>query len=104
LKALPVVRDSIAIPGGGMLNNRGLFLPRPLPQPGFEWPLIALAVGIVAAIGFALWARRRQERTGAQAPVFRVTLALVLGLPLLVLALSGFPVQFEFPESGRFNI
>ena len=27
LKALPEIRDSIAIPGGAFLNNRGLFLP-----------------------------------------------------------------------------
>ncbi len=29
LKALPEVRASVALPGGGFLNNRGLFLPRP---------------------------------------------------------------------------
>ena len=33
LKALPGVRESLAIPGGGFLNNRGLFLPKPLFQP-----------------------------------------------------------------------
>jgi general L-amino acid transport system permease protein len=36
--------------------------------------------------------------------VFWVTLALVVALPLAVFALSGFPLQFEYPESGRFNI
>jgi len=30
LKALPGIRESIAIPGGGFLNNRGLFLPQPV--------------------------------------------------------------------------
>src|SRR5579864_4134892 len=29
LKALPELRNSIALPTGGFLNNRGLFLPRP---------------------------------------------------------------------------
>jgi general L-amino acid transport system permease protein len=104
LKALPNVRDSLALPGGGFLNNRGLFLPKPLPQPGFSATLIALALGVVAAIVYRIWARRRQERTGAQAPVLWVTLALVIALPLAVLALSGFPLRFDFPESGRFNI
>jgi general L-amino acid transport system permease protein len=33
-----------------------------------------------------------------------VTLALLIGLPLVVLALSGFPVAFKYPENGRFNI
>ncbi len=51
-----------------------------------------------------MWARKRQEQTGQQAPVFSAALALVIGLPLLVLALAGFPLGFEYPEAGRFNI
>ena len=31
LKALPDLNNSIALPGGGLLNNRGLFLPRQPP-------------------------------------------------------------------------
>ena len=34
LKALPAMRDSLAIPGGGFLNNRGLFLPQPVFAAG----------------------------------------------------------------------
>src|SRR6266508_1521857 len=30
LKALPEMRDSLAIPGGAFLNNRGLFMPQPI--------------------------------------------------------------------------
>jgi len=104
LKALPVMQQSLAIPGGGFLNNRGLFLPQPNFLPGSSWALVAFAVGIVAALGFRFWAKRRQERTGEQAPVLWVTLGLVIGLPLAVLALSGFPIEFVYPERGRFNI
>ena len=104
LKVLPGIRESIAIPGGGFLNNRGLFLPQPVPQSGSQWAVYALAFGVVAAIAFRVWARRRQMLTGQQAPVFWVTLGLVIALPLAVLALSGFPVSFDYPESGRFNI
>jgi len=104
LKALPDIRDSIHIPGGAMINNRGLFLPRPEFLYGFELVPIALAVGVVAAIGFSVWARRRQARTGQQAPTAAVTLALVIGLPLAALALRGFPLEFSYPQAGRFNI
>jgi general L-amino acid transport system permease protein len=104
LKALPAVRDSLAIPGGGFLNNRGLFLPQPVFQPGSRYALMALVGGVVAAIVYRAWARRRQDKTGAQAPVVWVTLGLVIALPLAVLVLSGFPVSFNYPESGRFNI
>ena len=30
------IRDSVALPGGGFLNNRGLFLPQPVFGPGFD--------------------------------------------------------------------
>jgi general L-amino acid transport system permease protein len=65
---------------------------------------IALVVGIIGAIGFRIWARQRQMRTGQQAPVAWVTLALVIGLPLIVFVLAGFPIEFSYPEKGRFNI
>jgi general L-amino acid transport system permease protein len=104
LKALPGIRESIAIPGGGFLNNRGLFLPEPVFLPAVRFALIALLAGVVAAIGYRIWAKRRQSQTGQQSPVVWVTLGLVIVLPLAVLALSGFPVQFNYPEAGRFNI
>jgi general L-amino acid transport system permease protein len=104
LKALPAMRESLAIPGGGFLNNRGLFLPQPLFQAGSGYALMALGVGVVAAIVYRTWAKRRQMVTGQQAPVLWVTLGLVVALPLAVLALSGFPIAFNYPEAGRFNI
>src|SRR5262245_31801421 len=104
LKALPGIRESIAIPGGGFLNNRGLFLPQPVFLPAARFALIALIAGVIAAIGYRIWATRRQTQTGQQAPMLWVTLGLVIALPLAVLALSGFPVQFNYPEAGRFNI
>jgi general L-amino acid transport system permease protein len=104
LKALPEMRDSIKIPGGIFLNNRGLFIPEPIFGAQFKWVMYAIFFGILASIAFYLWARKRQEQTGKQAPVFSVALALVIGLPLVVLALAGFPLSFDFPQGGRFNI
>lgn len=104
LKALPSTRESLVIPGGAYLNNRGLFVPEPVFLHGFEAVVAAIVVGVVAAIGFSIWARRRQERTGEQAPVFWVMLALIIALPLVVFALSGFPLKFNYPTAGRFNI
>jgi general L-amino acid transport system permease protein len=59
---------------------------------------------VAAAIAYRIWAKRRQNATGQQAPVLLVTLAFVIVLPLVVLALSGFPLTFKYPQSGRFNI
>jgi general L-amino acid transport system permease protein len=104
LKSLPQIRDSFAIPGGGFLNNRGLFLPQPVFVPAARFALIALVGGVIAALAYRVWARRRQMRTGQPAPVGWAALGLVVVLPFAVLALSGFPVTFTYPEAGRFNI
>jgi general L-amino acid transport system permease protein len=104
LKALPEMRDSIKIPGGLVLNNRGLFLPNPVFGPGFGWVVVAFFAAIVASIVFYIWARKRQESTGQQAPVFMTAFGLIIGLPILVLLVSGFPLSFGFPIAGRFNI
>ena len=104
LKTLPEMRDSIKIPGGIVLNNRGLFLPNPVFGPGFHWVVVAFFAAIIASIVFYIWARKRQERTGQQAPVFTTAFGLIVGLPILVLLVSGVPLSFGFPVAGRFNI
>jgi general L-amino acid transport system permease protein len=104
LKVLPEVRDSAVMPGGFIFTNRGLFLPQPVFKDGFGLVLAALVVAVTASIAFHVWARRRQLLTGRQAPVLGVTLGLLFGLPLAALVLTGFPVDFLYPEKGRFNI
>ena len=104
LKSLPELRGSIALPGGGLLNNRGLFLPRPVFGSGFAIVAIAALLGIVVAIVLWLWGRRREARTGARVRVLWPALALVGGLPLAVFVAANFPLAFIPPEMGRFNV
>src|SRR5581483_12419256 len=47
LKSLPELRGSVALPFGGYLNNRGLFLPRPEFGARFDAVLIAFAIGVI---------------------------------------------------------
>ncbi|WP_246154675.1 amino acid ABC transporter permease [Methylobacterium oryzihabitans] len=108
LSALPSARDSYALPGSVFLNQRGLFLPRPLlAADAWALPLV-LALGIAGAVAFRIHAGRVQRRTGRRLPVRRVAALLVLGLPLAVwglLALLGLaPVTFELPVKGTFNL
>ncbi len=103
LKNLPAPRNSVVIPGGSFLNVRGLFMPQPLYAPGLEWVGACLALGIIGSIAIAIWSRRRQMLTGQRFPVLLTTLGLVVGLPLLVAALVGFPMTFEYPELKGFN-
>ncbi|MCA1999726.1 MAG: amino acid ABC transporter permease [Hyphomicrobiales bacterium] len=104
LKALPEVRESLALPGGAFLNTRGLFVPEPVFGAGFSLVLGALGAGFVAHLGIRRWARRRQERTGQRAPVLAIGFGLIVLLPLLVYLLAGQPLSFAYPDLGRFNI
>lgn len=103
LKSLPPPRQSHEIVGGGFLNVRGLYLPRPFAEGGFVLELSALAVAVVASIAIGMWARSRRLATGQQFPVLWTALALMLGLPALVHVVAGAPIQFDNPQLKGFN-
>jgi general L-amino acid transport system permease protein len=104
LKALPGLRDSVMLPGGVYLNNRGLFLPEPRAAPGFGALIVALLIGIAAALLVQVWGRRRQQRTGAQPHGLLWGLALIGGMPLATFVFAGSPLSFDYPQMGRFNV
>lgn len=101
LKTLPEIRDSIALPGGGFLNNRGLFVARPVFEAGFAAVELSFVVGVAAAVVLAIAVRMRPVR---RIPVAPFAALLVLGLPLMVFVAIGSPLSFVFPQMGRFNI
>jgi general L-amino acid transport system permease protein len=104
LKSLPQLRDSVPLPGGGILNNRGLFLVRPQFGANFSFVIAAFAVGVLAAIAWCFYARRRRDRTGDELPIMWPTLVLVVAPPLGAFVLAGFPLTFSVPQLGRFNV
>jgi general L-amino acid transport system permease protein len=104
LKSLPELRGSVALPFGGYLNNRGLFLPRPEFGARFDAVLIALLIGVIAAIVMGVRARRLQERTGVQVRTIGPVLGAIVGLPFVVFVLFRFPLSFHNPDLGRFNV
>src|ERR1700676_244302 len=93
LKSLPEMRGSIALPFGGILNNRGLFLPRPIFAADFGVVVASFVIGVIAACVLYGWARRRQERTGAQVRILWPALGAIFGLPLIVFVLAGRPLS-----------
>jgi general L-amino acid transport system permease protein len=104
LKSLPVLSGSVALPGGGLINNRGLFLPRPEFAASFGYVALALLCGLVATVALRVWGRRRQERTGEPLRILWLALILIIGLPFVVFELAGAPLSFGFPNMGRFNV
>jgi general L-amino acid transport system permease protein len=103
LGALPGPRQSYSLFGEVFLSNRGLFIPRPLYDEGFVWVVAAFALGVIASIAVRIWARRRQQATGAQFPVLWTALGLIIGLPAVALLGTGVPISFEAPTLRGFN-
>jgi general L-amino acid transport system permease protein len=100
LGTLPGPRQSISVWGAIYLNNRGLILPAPVATSGAGYAAAALAFGVGASIALRYWAT---QRTGRSFPLLWSRVALVVGLPLLVLWVTGFPIGIEVPELRGFN-
>ncbi|WP_248309547.1 amino acid ABC transporter permease [Bosea sp. Tri-44] len=104
LKPLPNPRQSIELPAGFLLNNRGLYVPDPQLGPGGNLIIWALLIGLVATFVFRSWAHKQQAATGKQYPIGLIAFGLIIVLPLLVYFATGRPVTFVYPELAGFNL
>jgi general L-amino acid transport system permease protein len=104
LKSLPGPRQSISIGDVVFLDNRGLYLPMPVPREQTVWFISAIAAALILAAGFREWARRRQERTGEQAPSALIAVGLLLGLPAIASVAGGAPFGFDIAKLSGFNL
>src|SRR5207237_1036660 len=64
LAALPGPRQSISLFSSFFLSNRGLIIPKPIGNPGFEPFAIAVPIAIVAALVLWRFARWRLSQRG----------------------------------------
>ncbi|WP_148861138.1 amino acid ABC transporter permease [Marinobacter fonticola] len=103
LRNLPSPRQSVDVGGLLFLNNRGLYLPEPVAQPGFAWVTAAIVIAIAAVVGIRVMAKRRQMATGKIFPTVKVSAAVLIGLPLVTYLLAGGPIVWEIPELKGFN-
>ena len=103
LAALPNPRQSISLFGAFFLNNRGLVIPKPIGNPGFEPFVVAVLIAIVAAIVLWRYARRQLFQSGKVIKVWPYALGLLIGLPLVTALIFGAPVTFEMPVLRGFN-
>ena len=94
LQALPSPRQSIALPGGILLNIRGLYIPDAVMDPDLDW-LSWLALACLAATPFVWRLRIGGEHIGRKA----------LLLPVLALAFLAAGVDhLTYPELKGFNL
>jgi general L-amino acid transport system permease protein len=103
LKALPEIAASVVMPGGLILNNRGLFTPRPLFADGSQ--IVAVLAGtVMLAVVFNVAAGRVERLQRAIGFRVAATAMIVVGVPVAAFLAAGAPFAFEYPEIGRFNV
>src|SRR5215471_7279336 len=103
LRALPEFAASLALPGGVLLNNRGLFIPRPLFADGTH-VLAMSAAAILLVVVFNKLAGRSRGFWGAIGVRAAFTLVIVVAVPVVFFTVAGAPLEFDYPQVGRFNV
>tara|TARA_B100000795_G_scaffold190207_1_gene144890 strand:+ start:319 stop:1527 length:1209 start_codon:yes stop_codon:yes gene_type:complete len=104
LNALPMPKQSISFLDAAFINNRGFYLPNPMPQDGFLWVIFTFVLGIILTIIVKRKFKRKQEETGQQTNTFVYSIGLIIFLPTVVYLLLGSPLQFDYAVLGKFNL
>lgn len=104
LKALPGPKQSLSLGEAAFLNNRGLYLPRPMLGEGAGMVALTALAGLLVALGFAAFARRRRMRMGQALPVVGVGAAAILLPTLAVYFAAGRPLSLDYAELKGFNL
>ena len=103
IAALPGPRQSIGIFGVAFLNNRGLTIPLPNELAPFGKAALLILAALAVQIVFAVWARRRRDRTGRDAPVWMAGALLVVAIPVVALTLATLSTAWDVPALRGFN-
>lgn len=103
LRSLPSARNSLHLGKWAFLNIRGIYIPRPVFEPGFGWVAAAFVLSIAAIFIIKWWAKKRQEETGQQFPVLLTSLGVIIILPAAAFLATSAPLHWEMPQLRGFN-
>ena len=96
LRALPLPENTDAIFGVFFLTIKGLFV------PAFIWNnlnifLYSLIAAVISITIIRIHAKNLREKQGKHIPVFSISLAILIILPLLSFLIGGVSLNFEIP-------
>ena len=103
LATLPSARNSLSLGDLVFLNIKGLFFPALMGGEGSEIVYGSIILAILAVLAIRRWAKKHQNLTGEQFPVFYVSLLILLGLPFLMVLLTGIPFTWDIPALKGFS-
>ena len=103
LYVFPVPKRAISISDTFFFTNRGINIPSPVFGDGFGYVWIVLLIAIAIVAVFVSWAHKIQDKTGKIYPVFKISLAILICLPLFTFFVSGAHLSWEIPVLKGFN-
>jgi len=102
-EVLPPPRQALSPITGMFLSNRGLVFAVLERHPAYLYMAVAFLVGWLVIYILRRWAKKRQENTGRLFPVFRISVAIIVGFPLIAWWLGGAPTAMNIPRLAGFN-
>ena len=96
LRALPLPKEAISFFDISYLTVKGWFIPKFI-WTNFSILFYSIIISIAAIIFTFIFAKKKQEETGKRIPVFLISLALIITLPLLGVSLGNVTLDFEYP-------
>lgn len=103
INAMPSVRDSIEIPGGIYINQRGINFPALITDTSFWIVAVVFVLTIIAAFIWRKLSIKHTILTGARRPIWLPMIAIVVVPTLIAFFLSGSQISFDYPELKGFN-
>jgi len=103
LNILPSLKQSLNFGGYLILNNRGVYMPEPIPLDSAGEFTLSVCLALVLIYFWARHTRLVQERTGNQLPVLYPSLGILIVVPGIVWLVLGQPFELSFPELKGFN-
>ncbi len=85
------------------LTNRGLFIPKPVWEPGAWLVGLVFLFSIIMVIGFKKWAKKTQDETGRVYPVFWISVSIICSLTVISFLAAGLPISWDTPSLKGFN-
>ena len=96
LRALPMLEDAPKLLNSSFMTIKGLYAPAPI-WTNFDVFFTTIIAAMIIIFFFARYAKKKQEQEGKRLPVFFISLAIFIFLPLLTFLIGGVDLSWSYP-------
>ncbi|MDB9987524.1 ABC transporter permease subunit [Candidatus Pelagibacter sp.] len=96
LRALPMLEDAPMLLNSSFMTIKGLYTPAPI-WTNFDVFFTTIIAAMIIIFFFTRYAKKKQEQEGKRLPVFFISLAIFIFLPLLTFLIGGVDLSWSYP-------